>query len=189
MNPPSYACGRADVPLLGETIGENLRRVAEGSGEWERTGRVAGELLARGVVRGDRVGVWATNRYEWIVLQFATARIGAVLVALNPTYEATEHAYALQHSGTSVLFHSARYRESDCAAVVAEIAGECPQLRESVVFEAEWAQFESGDPDPVTEAECQVDFDQGAQAEAVGRRGLRRGNVSVRRPLCACPPS
>lgn len=177
MNHPSYACGRADLPLLGETIGENLRRVAERCGGrtalvdvalgvratyaelWERAGRVAGALLARGVINGDRVGVWATNRYEWIVLQFATARIGAVLVALNPTYESAELAYAVRHSGTSVLFHSAWYRKTNCAAVVAEIARECPQLRESVVFEDGWAQFEAGDPGPVTEAERRVDID------------------------------
>lgn len=177
MNRPSYACGRADVPLLGETIGANLRRVAESSGGrpalvdialgvratyaelWERTGRVAGELSARGVVRGDRVGVWAANRHEWIVLQFAAARIGAVLVALNPTYEAAELAYALRHSGTSMLFHSARHRGTDCAAVVAGIAEQCPQLRESVAFEDGWAPFASGNPDGVAEAERRVDVD------------------------------
>lgn len=177
MNLPSYACGRTDLPLLGETIGENLRRVAERCGDrtalvdlafgvratyaelWERAGRVAGALLARGVVNGDRVGVWAANRYEWIVLQFATARIGAVLVALNPTYEGTELAYALRHSGTSVLFHSSSYRTTNCAEVVAEITEECPQLRESVVFEDSWTEFEAGNPGPVAEAERRVDLD------------------------------
>ncbi|MDQ4118306.1 MAG: AMP-binding protein, partial [Actinomycetota bacterium] len=177
MTVPSYACGRADLPLLGETIGENLRRVAEVHGErtalvdrargarltyrqlWERSGRVAGGLAARGVGRGDRVGVWATNRYEWIVLQFAAARAGAVLVALNPTYEAAELAYALRHSGTSLLFHAARHRDTDCAAVVAQVAGECPGLSGTVVFEDGWDEFENADPRAAAVAERLVDFD------------------------------
>src|SRR5690349_20448903 len=98
----SYASGPAAAPLLGETIGENLRRTALRCGDrpalvaraqgyratygelWEQTGLLARALLDRGVGRGDRVGVWSPNRYEWVLLQYATARVGAVLVNINP---------------------------------------------------------------------------------------------------------
>jgi fatty-acyl-CoA synthase len=103
--------------------------------------------------------VWAANRYEWIVLQFAAARIGAILVALNPTYRAAELGYALRHSGTALLLHSARYRNTDCASVVAEIAAQCPELRESLVFEDDWAEFEAADAGAVADVERRVDFD------------------------------
>lgn len=177
MTVPSYAHGRADLPLLGETIGANLRRVAERHGDTtalvdlalgrrttytelqERCGRVAGALLARGIAPGGRVGVWAANRYEWIVLQFAAARIGAILVSLNPTYRAAELGYALRHSGTALLFHSARYRDTDCATVVAGVAGECPELRESMAFEDVWEEFEAADAGAVADVERRVDLD------------------------------
>src|SRR5688500_11120539 len=108
MAAPSYAHGASAVPLLGETIGENLRRVVERYGDrealivrsqgyratyrqvWEQTSRAARGLMARGVEVGDRVGIWAPNRYEWVVMQYATARIGTILVNINPAYKGTE---------------------------------------------------------------------------------------------------
>ena len=107
--------------MLGETIGENLRRTAERFGDrealvvrsqsfrasyrelWDATTRAAKSLLAMGVVPGDRVGIWSPNRAEWVVVQYATARIGAILVNINPAYKASELAYALTQSGASVL--------------------------------------------------------------------------------------
>jgi len=173
---PSYACGGADRPLLGETIGANLRRMTELVGDrtalidlthharytyeqlWEETGRVAAGLLARGVRRGDRVGVWATNRHEWVVLQFAAARIGAILVALNPTYQAAELAYALAQSGTSLLLHAAWFRSTDCRHVVAEAREHCPQLGDAIVFEGGWIDLD-GDLSAVERHERDIDFD------------------------------
>src|SRR5438309_2061006 len=113
---PSYAQGACSIPLLGETIGENLRRTVEQFGDrealvvrhqnfratyrelWELVDRAAKGLLARGVKVGERVGVWAPNRFEWVVLQYATARIGAILVNINPAYKAGEVEYALHKS-------------------------------------------------------------------------------------------
>ncbi len=98
----SYAHGTSPTPLLGETIGENLRRSVERFGErdalvvssqeyrasyrrlWDSTTAIARGLIAHGVQRGDRVAIWSPNRFEWVVLQYATARIGAILVNLNP---------------------------------------------------------------------------------------------------------
>src|SRR4051812_14977164 len=103
----SYAHGPSSVPLLGETIGQNFRRTAERCGDREAlvvrhqqfratyrelaelVGQAARALLARGVKTGDRVGIWSPNRYEWVVLQYATARIGAILVNINPAYKST----------------------------------------------------------------------------------------------------
>ena len=117
----SYAHGPSAVPLLGETIGENLRRTVERFGDrdalvvghqhyratyrelWLEVDRAARGLLARGVGKGDRVGIWAPNRYEWVVTQFATARVGAILVTVNPAYKAAELAHALGTAGVSLL--------------------------------------------------------------------------------------
>src|SRR5262245_17381859 len=118
---PSYAHGPSDVPLLGETIGENLRRTTERFGDrdalivrhqnyratyrqlWEQVTRAARGLLARGVHPGDRIGIWSPNRFEWVVLQYATARVGAILVNINPAYKALELEYCLNQSGVSLL--------------------------------------------------------------------------------------
>src|SRR5262245_52012766 len=116
---PSYAHGACDVPLLGQTIGDNLRATVERHSDcealvvrsqgfratykqfWELTGRVARALLARGVRKGDRVGIWSPNRYEWPAVQYGSARAGAVLVNINPSYRAAELEYALNQSGVS----------------------------------------------------------------------------------------
>src|ERR1700757_814038 len=106
--PLSYAHGTCRAPLLGQTIGDNLRAtVARHGGRealvvrhqnyratyrqlWDETTRAARALLALGVAAGDRVGVWAPNRFEWVVAQYATARVGAILVNVNPAYRAGE---------------------------------------------------------------------------------------------------
>jgi len=116
MSSPSYAHGTSTVSLLGETIGDNLRRTVEGSGAtealvapfqgfratyrefWALTDRAAKGFLARGVNKGDRVGIWSPNRFEWTVIQYATARIGAILVNINPAYKAAELEYVLNQS-------------------------------------------------------------------------------------------
>src|SRR3954454_21971608 len=94
----SHTRGATDVPLLEETIGANLRRTVERFPErealvvghqgarltyaqlWREVDRAAKALLARDVRTGDRVGIWAPNRYEWVLMQFATARVGAIMV-------------------------------------------------------------------------------------------------------------
>jgi fatty-acyl-CoA synthase len=121
----SYAKGPGHVPLLSQTIGENLRRTVERFPHlealvvphqgyratyaelWAQVDLAARALLARGVAKGDRVGIWARNRHEWVVTQFATARIGAILVTINPAYKAAELAYALDKAGVSLLVMAA----------------------------------------------------------------------------------
>jgi fatty-acyl-CoA synthase len=153
---PSYAHGASDVPLLGETIGANLRRTAERSGDrealvvghqgyratyrqlWAETERAARGLMARGIRKGDRVGIWAPNRYEWVIAQYATARIGAILVNINPAYKATELAHALNHSGTRLLLMSRGFRATDYVALLGEVRGRCATLQEALVLEDDW---------------------------------------------------
>lgn len=107
----SYAHGISDIPLKGETIGNNLRTTIEKYGEcealvvvsqgyratyqelWIQVEEVAKGLLAYGIKKGDRVGIWAPNRFEWVLVQFATARIGAIMVNINPAYKGAALKY------------------------------------------------------------------------------------------------
>jgi fatty-acyl-CoA synthase len=157
MLAPSYAHGTSSVPLLGETIGEALRRtvlrlpdhealIVRSQGYratyralWDAVTEVARGLYAMDIARGDRVGVWSPNRFEWVVMQYATARIGAILVNINPAYKASELAYVLQQSGISVLALSRGFRHNNYVAMLAEVRDRCPAVRATVVFEDDWA--------------------------------------------------
>jgi fatty-acyl-CoA synthase len=168
--PASYAHGPSATPLLGETIGENLRRAAALHGErealvvrsqgyratyralWEATSRAAKGLIAGGVRKGDRVGIWSPNRYEWVVAQYATARVGAVLVNVNPAYRTTELEYALAKSGVSVLLLARGFRGASYPAMLAEVRPRLPELRRAVVLDDEWDAL-LGDGDGVGEGE------------------------------------
>ncbi len=156
MGAPSYAHGATDVPLLGETIGTNLRRTAERFAEcdalvvrsqdyratyrqfWQDTSRLARSLLGRGIAKGDRVGIWAPNRYEWVITQYATARVGAVLVNVNPAYKAKELEHALTQSGVRMLLHARRFRTTDYGAVLDRVRARCPMLTEVIVIDDDW---------------------------------------------------
>jgi fatty-acyl-CoA synthase len=158
----SHARGRTDVPLLNETIGARLRRTVATLGDrealvvghqgfratyaelWLEVDRAARALVASGVHAGDRVGIWAPNRYEWVVIQYATARIGAVLVTINPAYKAAELRHALDQAGVSLLVHAAGLRGTDYAELVESVRDECRALRETVVLERDWDAFLAG---------------------------------------------
>ena len=159
MTTPSYAHGASDVPLLGETIGENLRRTANRvpSREalvvrsqgyratyqelWNTTTALAKALMARGIEKGDRVAVWSANRYEWVVTQYATARIGAILVNINPAYKSRELEYALNQSGSRLLLLSRGFRQTDYITLLNEVRDRCHALEESLVFEHQWSDL------------------------------------------------
>jgi fatty-acyl-CoA synthase len=152
----AYFHGPSPTPLLGETIGGNLRRTVERFGDrdalvvrsqnyratyrqlWDSTTALARALLASGVRQGDRVGIWSPNRFEWVLTQFATARIGAILVNINPAYKTSELQYALVQSGTSLLIHAKAFRTSDYVQMVEEVRPSCPALRESVTIDTGW---------------------------------------------------
>ena len=150
MTVPSYASGTSTTPLLGETIGQNLSRAAVAFGGRDAlvdvpTGRrwtydqleadvntVARGLLARGVTKGDRVGIWAPNVPEWVLVQYATARIGAVLVNINPAYRTHELAYVLKQAGVRLLISAESFKTSDYRAMVGDVHADCPELRDIV---------------------------------------------------------
>ena len=156
MSTMSYTHGASNVALLGETISQNLRRTAHRVPDREalvvpyqsyratyrqfvdQVDVVARALLAAGVDRGARVGIWAPNRYEWVLIQYATAAIGAILVNINPAYRSHELEYALQQSGTSLLIHARRFRTADYRAMVGEVRSRCPELRSSLCLEDDW---------------------------------------------------
>ena len=143
---PSYTSGTAEVPLLGMTIGEMLDRSAEQFPDnealvclhqgirWtyrefvEKVNEAARAFMAIGVKRGDRVGIWSPNRYEWTVTQFATAKVGAILVNINPAYGVHELQYAMNLAGISVLVTADRFKTSNYRAMLYELA---PELKRS----------------------------------------------------------
>jgi fatty-acyl-CoA synthase len=135
----SYTAGVSGVPLLGETIGANLERtVARFAGRAAlvevATGRrwtyaelnaavddVALGLLARGIGKGDRVGIWAPNRAEWVITQYATAKIGAILVNVNPAYREHELAYVVAQSGLRLIVSAVSFKTSDYRGMLTSI--------------------------------------------------------------------
>jgi fatty-acyl-CoA synthase len=137
---PSYSHGVWPTALIGETIGNNLREVAAAFSDNEAlvdvpTGRrwtygrldtdsdaVALGLLAAGIDKGDRVGIWAPNCPEWVLLQYATAKIGAVLVNINPAYRSHELGYVLAQSGVRLLVSAESFKTSDYRAMVEEVS-------------------------------------------------------------------
>ncbi|RAJ45580.1 fatty-acyl-CoA synthase [Kitasatospora sp. SolWspMP-SS2h] len=151
--PLSHSSGPSAVPLLGDTIGADLDRAVRAFPEREAlvecaTGRrwtyaefaadvdaVALGLRARGVGRGDRVGIWAPNRAEWTLTQYATARLGAILVTINPAYRAHEVEYVLVQAGVRLLVAAERFRSSDYAGMIAEVRPRCPELAGVVLLD------------------------------------------------------
>ncbi|NUS78912.1 MAG: AMP-binding protein, partial [Streptomyces sp.] len=146
----SYTHGTSGTSLLGDTIGANLDRAVASRPDREAlvdvpSGRrwtygefaadveeLAYALMASGVAKGDRVGIWAVNCPEWVLVQYATARIGAIMVNINPAYRTHEVEYVLNQAGISLLFASLSHKTSDYRAMVEEVRGACPRLRETV---------------------------------------------------------
>ena len=146
----SYVSGTSDQPLLGETIDANLRRAVARFGDREAVidmaaGRrlsyrevdaaldgVACGLLARGVAAGDRVGIWAPNCLEWFLVQYATARIGAILVNINPSYRTHELEYVLRQADIGTLVAAVAFKTSDYRGMIDEVRGGLAGLREVV---------------------------------------------------------
>jgi fatty-acyl-CoA synthase len=157
MSAPSYTHGTFDVPLLGDTIGEHFERVAArftdrpavvdrhrdvrlSYGELDAAiDAVASALLHAGIAAGDRVGIWAPNCLQWVLVQYATAKVGAILVNVNPAYRSHELGYVLRQSGVRLLFSASTFKGSDYAAMIDEV-GEGLQ-RAVFVDREEWDEF------------------------------------------------
>jgi fatty-acyl-CoA synthase len=160
----SYAHGAGAVPLLGETIGANLERTVARVPESEAlvschqgvrftwaelndaVDALARGLLGFGLEQGDRVGVWSPNGYEWALTQYATAKLGVILVNINPAYRTSELEFALRQSGCRVLVAAPEFKGADYRATVEEVRDGLPALEQVVFFDSpEWDALAAGD--------------------------------------------
>jgi fatty-acyl-CoA synthase len=176
----SYAHGVCDTPLLGETIGQNFERTVARVPDAEAlvschqgvrytyaeldeaVNRLASGMLAAGLRKGDRVGIWSPNRAEWTLTQFATAKLGLILVNINPAYRVNELEYALGKSGCRWIIASQRFKDADFAAMVAEVRDMLPSLERAVFFDTpEWEELAGARADQaaVRERLNELDFD------------------------------
>ncbi|MEA2275751.1 MAG: fatty-acyl-CoA synthase [Solirubrobacteraceae bacterium] len=167
MTAMSYSHGAHDVPLIGDTIGADFERVAARFADRDAlvsrhqderltyeqldaaVDAVASALLREGVQAGDRVGIWSPNCTEWVLVQYATAKVGAILVNVNPAYRSHELEYVLRQSGARLLFSASAFKSSDYRATINEVRGDLDGLRRVVfVDDDEWtAEFRSGERD------------------------------------------
>jgi fatty-acyl-CoA synthase len=176
----SYAHGTDSRPLLGETIGHNLERTATRVPDSDAlvschqnlrytyaefnaaVDRLAGALLTAGLGQGDRVGVWSPNRAEWTLTQYATAKLGVILVNINPAYRLSELEYALCQSGCRWLFATQGMKSTDFVEMAREVTPRCGELERTVFFDTdEWESLAAGpaQPDELRARMAELDFD------------------------------
>jgi fatty-acyl-CoA synthase len=176
----SYAHGTFERPLLGETISRNLERTVARVPDalalischqerrftyaefGEAVDRLASGMLAAGLAKGDRVGVWSPNRYEWALAQYATAKLGVILVNINPAYRLNELEYALGQSGCRWLLAAPALKDSDFVSMVSEVRPHLPSLERAVFFGSdEWDALSDGAVDGagLARREAELDFD------------------------------
>jgi fatty-acyl-CoA synthase len=156
----SYVSGVSQVPLLGDTIGDNFDRTAARHGDraalvdrpsgrrWSYSqlradvDSLALGLLAAGIGKGDRVGIWAPNCPEWLLTQYATAKIGAILVTINPAYQSRDLEYVLTAAGIRLLVAAESVNTADYAAMISEVGPRCTDLERVVLIGSpQWAQL------------------------------------------------
>ena len=159
MKKLSYTNGASNIPLLGETIDENLwKTVAKFPNNdalisvhqhyratytefYEQVTAVAKGLIALGVKSGDRVGIWSPNCYEWTLLQYATAKIGAIMVNINPAYRTSELIYVINQSGLSYIFSAIQFKTSHYKKMIEDAREFTDTLRKEVYWGESWEYF------------------------------------------------
>jgi fatty-acyl-CoA synthase len=159
MKQLSYMHGTCDTPLKGETIGENLRQIVARYGDrealvvveqgyratyrqfWDQTTELAKGLMGYGIRRGDRVGIWAANRAEWVLVQYATARIGAIMVNINPGYKTTGLRYAMEQSQIDLLIAASHFRQTDYIELLNRVRPFCNYPNRTLIIEDDWARM------------------------------------------------
>ena len=166
----SAASGATSVPLLEETIGQNLARTVAAHGGRDalvsveqglrytytefatEVDRLARGLMAIGVDKGDRVGIWSANYAEWVLVQYATARIGAILVTINPAYRSSELEFVLEQSGISVLVAVESFLTSDYRSMIEKVWDRVPAERVIYLHTSDWDELlEAADAVPVAQ--------------------------------------
>ncbi len=194
----SYASGPSAIPLLGQTIGQNLKDTVKRfpdndalvcveqnyrssySEFYNQTTTVAKSLLAKGIAKGERVGIWSPNRSEWVLLQYATARVGIILVNINPSYRSSELEYVLNQSGIKMLVSALSFRGSDYKQMVEEVAANCPTLTETIYLDKDWDSFlslsQTISDETLAEAESTIQFDEPVNIQYTsGTTGFPKG--------------
>src|SRR4051812_12283629 len=182
MTRRSYAQGAFSTPLLGETIGACLERTAREHGGREalvvrhqdvrltyaeldeQVDRLGRALLAAGLEKGDRLGIWAPNCAAWVLVQFASAKAGVILVNVNPAYRTSELEYALEQSGCRMLIAAREFKGSDYVAIVEEVRPRLDALERVVHLEtAAWdellGEVQSTSPEALAARQAELDFD------------------------------
>ena len=155
----AYVHGASSIPLLGETIDENLRKTVEKYPDQEalicahqnyratykefynQVIQVAKGLIALGVKRGDRVGIWSPNCYQWTLLQYATAKIGAIMVNINPAYRTSELIYVINQSGLSVMFAALQFKSSNYKKMMDDAREFTDTIRKAIFWDESWERF------------------------------------------------
>ena len=182
MEQLSYVHGASLTALRGETICENLKNTVDKfpdnealvcvhqdyratySEFWEQTETVAKALLGMGLKTGERLAIWSPNRFEWVLIQYATAQIGVILVNINPAYRVSELVYALNQSGSTTLFASEKFKTSDYREMSLQAKPQCEHLQRVLFFETDWDEFiklaDKASDEDLAKAEEQLHFDQ-----------------------------
>ncbi|MEG0928087.1 MULTISPECIES: AMP-binding protein [Chryseobacterium] len=196
--PLSYVYGTSEVPLLGQTIGGNLKSTVEKYPNQEalvcvhqgyratyqefynQTTAIAKALLFLGAKSGDRIGIWSSNRYEWVLLQYATARIGTILVNINPAYRTHELTYVLNQSEVRFIFSSLHFKSSNYKEMVEYAKEVCPTLEHEIFFDDNWEDFVNNGQDISDEVlhsfEEHVQFDDAVNIQYTsGTTGFPKG--------------
>ncbi|WP_405135237.1 AMP-binding protein [Nocardia sp. NBC_01388] len=182
LPPVSYSFGIWDAPLLGDTIGTNLDRTVARFPDREalidyatgirwtyrefaaQVNALALGLLATGLGKGDRVGIWAPSCPQWTLTQYAAAKIGAILVNINPAYRAHELRYVLEQAGVHTLIAAPAFKTSDYSAMIDEVRPDCPELERVVLLDSpQWRRLfdtgRAGDPEQLTLAQSALSAD------------------------------
>ena len=194
----SYVHGDSSIPLLGETIGENLKKTVEKFPKndalicshqnyratyeefYEQTSQVAKAILHLGAKPGDRVGIWSPNRYEWVLLQYATARIGVILVNINPAYRTSELIFVLNQSQIKYMFASLSFKTSNYKKMVEDAREFTSTLVDEVFFDENWDDFLKGaahiSDEELQNYESQIQFDDPVNIQYTsGTTGFPKG--------------
>jgi fatty-acyl-CoA synthase len=198
MQKLSYCHGTCDIPLKGETIGENLRKIVEKHGDrealvvleqgyratynefWAQTTRFAKGLMAYGIQRGDRVGIWSANRHEWVIVQYATARVGAIMVNINPAYKTTGLRHALEQSRVDLLVSASGFRQTDYIDLLNRVRPFCKYPKRTLIIEHDWDKLlKAGDKisdNELAARETSLQFDDPVNIQYTsGTTGLPKG--------------
>jgi len=195
----SYVHGASSQALLGETISANLDRTVARCGEsdavvsrhqdlrftyaelGEAVDRVARALIAAGLQPGDRLGIWSPNCAEWVLVQYATAKVGVVLVNINPAYRSSELAFVMKQSGCRALISARTFKTSDYVAIVEEVRSELTELERVVFLESpDWEELLAGadavDDEALAERQAATQFDDAINIQYTsGTTGFPKG--------------